>query len=80
MLALAFLVLIGSMLIAEGFDVKIDKALIYGPIAFAIGVEALNLIARGRAAKKRATKIEPVHLRPIMVKETGETVPAPTKP
>jgi len=80
MLALAFLVLIGSMLIAEGFDVKIDKALIYGPIAFAIGVEVLNLIARGRAAKKRHQTIEPVHLRPIMVKETGETVPAPTKP
>lgn len=79
MLALAFLVLIGSMLIAEGFDVKIDKALIYGPIAFAIGVEVLNLIARGRAAKKREKKIEPVHLRPIMVKETGETIPTPTK-
>lgn len=79
MLALAFLVLIGAMLIAEGFEVKIDKALIYGPIAFAIGVEMLNLAARRRAAKKRAAPIEPVHLRPVLVKETGETVGDPTK-
>ncbi len=77
MLALAFLVLIGVMLIAEGFDYKIDKALIYGPIAFAIGVEVLNLIARGRAAKKRQRTIEPVHLRPIMVKESGQAVDGP---
>ncbi|GAA1688436.1 TerC family protein [Microcella alkalica] len=80
MLALAFLVLIGAMLIAEGFDVKVDKALIYGPIAFAIGVEVLNLIARGRAAKKHEKKIEPVQLRPFMVKETIETASTPTKP
>lgn len=79
MLALAFLVLIGAMLIAEGFEVKIDKALIYGPIAFAIGVEMLNLAARRRAAKKRQVEIEPVHLRPVLVKETGEPVGDPTK-
>ncbi len=43
MLALCFLVLIGSTLVADGFDFHVDKALIYGPIAFAIVVEALNL-------------------------------------
>jgi len=69
MLALAFLVLIGTTLIAEGFDVHIDKALIYGPIAFAIGVEVLNLIYRGRQAKRRNETIEPVELRPTLVKE-----------
>ncbi len=69
MLALAFLVLIGTTLIAEGFDVHIDKALIYGPIAFAIGVEVLNLIYRGRQAKRRNENIEPVELRPTLVKE-----------
>ncbi|WAB81641.1 TerC family protein [Microcella daejeonensis] len=75
MLALAFLVLIGVMLIAEGFEYKIDKALIYGPIAFAIGVEVLNLIARGRAAKKRATHSEPLHLRQGTMKvEDGDVV------
>lgn len=69
MLALAFLVLIGTTLIAEGFDVKIDKALIYGPIAFAIGVEVLNLIFRGHQAKRRNETIEPVELRPTLVKD-----------
>ncbi len=53
MLALAFLVLIGSTLIAEGFDVHLSKAAIYGPIAFAIGVEALNLMYRKRHAAGR---------------------------
>ena len=62
MLALAFLVLIGSTLIAEGFDVHIDKPLIYGPIAFAILVETLNLRYRARQAKLRNETIEPVHL------------------
>lgn len=69
MLALAFLVLIGSTLIAEGFDVHIDKALIYGPIAFAIGVEVLNLMYRNRQAKKRAEAVAPVELRPTLVKD-----------
>lgn len=69
MLALAFLVLIGTTLIAEGFDVHIDKALIYGPIAFAIGVEALNLVFRARQAKLKDQTIEPVELRPTLVKE-----------
>ena len=63
MLALAFLVLIGSTLIAEGFDVHIDKGLIYGPIAFAIIVETLNLAAKARQAKKAHRTPEPVHLR-----------------
>ncbi len=69
MLALAFLVLIGTTLIAEGFDVKIDKALIYGPIAFAIIVEVLNLVYRSRQAKRRNATIEPVELRPFLVKD-----------
>jgi predicted tellurium resistance membrane protein TerC len=63
MLALAFLVLIGSTLIAEGFDVHIDKALIYGPIAFAIIVEVLNLIYKGRQNKKAHIAVDPVHLK-----------------
>jgi predicted tellurium resistance membrane protein TerC len=62
MLALAFLVLIGVVLIADGFDVKIDKALIYVPMAFAILVEVLNL-AYKRRVEKREGPIEPVHLR-----------------
>ncbi len=63
MLALAFLVLIGVTLVADGFDVHIDKALIYVPIAFAIIVEALNLTYAARRKKALAKEIEPVALR-----------------
>lgn len=63
MLALAFLVLIGVFLIADGFEVKIDKALIYGPMAFAIIVEALNLTYKRRQEKRSGAAVEPVHLR-----------------
>lgn len=62
MLCLAFLVLIGATLLAEGFNIHVSKAAIYGPIAFAIGVEALNLIYRGRAAKRSGRTEKPVHL------------------
>ncbi len=63
MLALAFLVLIGVTLVADGFDVHIDKALIYVPIAFAIIVEALNLTYKARVEKRQGKKVEPVALR-----------------
>ena len=63
MLALAFLVLIGVTLIADGFEVHIDKALIYVPIAFAIVVEALNLTYKSRQEKRTGTATEPVALR-----------------
>lgn len=64
MLALSFLVLIGASLIAEGFDAHVNKGLIYGPIAFAIIVEALNLAYRSRQAKRQQlAEGEPVHLR-----------------
>ncbi|MCD2499416.1 MULTISPECIES: TerC family protein [Microbacterium] len=58
MLALSFLLLIAVFLIAEGFGIKIDKALIYGPMAFAILVETLNLAARARSDKRRAARAE----------------------
>jgi predicted tellurium resistance membrane protein TerC len=62
MLALCFLVLIGSTLVADGFDVHVDKPLIYGPIAFAIAVEALNLTYRKRQAKRVGHEVTPVAL------------------
>jgi predicted tellurium resistance membrane protein TerC len=48
MLALAFLLLIGGSLIADGFDFHIPKGYIYGPIAFSLFVEGLNLWAASR--------------------------------
>jgi predicted tellurium resistance membrane protein TerC len=64
MLALSFLLLIGVFLIAEGFGIKIDKALIYAPMAFAILVEALNLVASARKAKREQRRQHAVQLRP----------------
>ncbi len=64
MLALSFLLLIGVFLIAEGFGYHIDKALIYGPMAFAILVEALNLVAAARKAKREQTRRTALQLRP----------------
>ncbi len=48
MLALAFLILIGMMLVADGLGQKIPKGYIYFAMAFAILVEALNMMARKR--------------------------------
>lgn len=48
MLALSFLVLIGTALIAEGLDVHFPKGYIYFAMAFSIAVEMLNLKIRGR--------------------------------
>ena len=56
MLALAFLLLIGTTLIAEGFGAHVPKGYIYSSMAFSLFVEVLNL----RAQKKRAAA--PVHL------------------
>jgi predicted tellurium resistance membrane protein TerC len=49
MLALSFLVLIGVMLIAEGFDQHIPKGYIYFAMAFSLGVELLNIRVRHRS-------------------------------
>src|SRR5690606_18269442 len=46
MLALAFIVLIGVMLVAEGFEIHIPRGYIYVAMAFAAIVEVLNLLAR----------------------------------
>ncbi len=52
MLALAFIVLIGVYLVAEGFEAHIGKGYIYGAMGFAALVEILNLSAR-RTAERR---------------------------
>jgi predicted tellurium resistance membrane protein TerC len=51
MLALAFLILIGVALIADGFDLHIPKGYIYFAMAFSVGVEMLNLRLRRRAPR-----------------------------
>lgn len=48
MLALSFLLLIGTALIADGFGVHIPKGYIYTAMGFSVLVEVLNLVARRR--------------------------------
>jgi predicted tellurium resistance membrane protein TerC len=64
MLALAFLVAIGVMLIADGFGHHVPKGYIYFAMAFSLFVETLNLRAGHREA--------PVHLRQAYVAEDAK--------
>jgi predicted tellurium resistance membrane protein TerC len=64
MLALSFLLLIGTTLIAEGVDRHIPKGYIYFAMAFSLFVETLNLRA------KKAAAAEPVHLREAYTKDS----------
>ena len=50
MLALGFLLMIGAVLIADGFGMHVPKGYIYAAMAFSAGVEALNMLARRRNA------------------------------
>jgi predicted tellurium resistance membrane protein TerC len=51
MLALGFLLMIGAVLIADGFGVHVPKGYIYAAMAFSAGVEMLNIFARRRKAR-----------------------------
>jgi predicted tellurium resistance membrane protein TerC len=51
MLALSFLVVVGVVLIAEGFGHHVPKAYVYFAMAFSLGVELLNIQMRKRAKK-----------------------------
>jgi len=54
MLALSFLVVIGVVLIADGFDHHVPKGYVYFSLAFAVCVEMLNISRRKIATRKRA--------------------------
>jgi len=53
MLALAFLVLIGVALVADGFAFHIPRGYVYFAIAFSLAVEAFNIMARRNRASRR---------------------------
>jgi predicted tellurium resistance membrane protein TerC len=57
MLALGFLLMIGTTLIAEGFGAHVPKGYIYAAMAFSALVEGLNMLAR-RARRKRERATE----------------------
>ena len=52
MLALGFLLMIGAVLIAEGFGVHVPKGYIYAAMAFSAGVEGLNMLSRKKGGGK----------------------------
>jgi predicted tellurium resistance membrane protein TerC len=55
LLALAFLILIGVVLVADAFGHHIPKGYIYFSMAFSLGVELLNLRYRSRQTSRRRT-------------------------
>jgi predicted tellurium resistance membrane protein TerC len=60
-LALSFMVLIGVFLTAEGMGQHIPKGYIYSAMAFAVGVEMLNLRMRKKSGKQEQDKQDPDH-------------------
>jgi predicted tellurium resistance membrane protein TerC len=52
MLALGFLLMIGMVLIADGFGIHVPKGYVYAAMAFSAFVEVLNLVSRKRRAGK----------------------------
>ncbi len=59
-LSLAFLLLIGMTLVAEGFDAHIPKGYIYFAMAFSVGVEMLNIRMRHNRQTLKLSKKIPV--------------------
>ena len=56
MLALGFLLMIGMVLIAEGFGAHVPKGYIYTAMAFSAAVEGLNMWSRRASTRKAAAK------------------------
>lgn len=53
MLALSFLIVVGTVLIAEAFDVHVPKGYVYFAMAFSLAVEAINIKMRTAMQKKK---------------------------
>ena len=50
-LALSFLTMVGTLLVAEAFDVHVPKAYVYVAMLFSLTVESLNIRARAKRAR-----------------------------
>ena len=59
MLALSFLVVVGVVLVAEGFGSHVPKGYIYFAMAFSFGVELLNIHFRKKTGSKPVKLREP---------------------
>ncbi len=60
MLALSFLIVVGSVLVAEGFGHHVPKGYVYFAMAFSVAVEMLNIRLRRRSAKP--VQLHPPHI------------------
>lgn len=58
MLALAFIMLVGVALVADGLHFHIPREYLYFAIAFSAAVEGLNIFAKRRRAKREALAIK----------------------
>lgn len=58
-LALAFLLLIGVSLVADGIGMHIPRGYIYFAMAFAAGVETINVVTKQRRAREKARSQTP---------------------
>lgn len=53
MLALSYLILIGMVLIADGFSFHVPRGYLYFAMGFSLGVESLNLLKSSRKKRKK---------------------------
>ena len=60
MLALSFLVVVGVVLVAEGFGHHVPKGYVYFAMAFSVGVEMLNIRMRKKSARR--VELHPPHI------------------
>lgn len=58
MLALSFVMMIGVFLVAEGLGFHVPKGYLYFGMAFSLGVESLNMLARRRREKQKQKSAE----------------------
>lgn len=59
MLALSYLILIGTVLIADGFSFHIPRAYLYFAMGFSLAVESLNLIKKSHNRRKNKSQDVP---------------------
>ena len=79
MLALAFLLLIGTSLVADGLGFHIPKGYIYSAMGFSVLVEAINIIAKERKLRARAASGRPVSAVGHAPAAAASTAPAKPK-
>ena len=85
MLALAFLLLIGVTLVADGLSFHIEKGYIYAAMAFSVLVESVNIFAKQRRMQEKglkrqlaaATAVAGAHAPPETVSAAAKLRPKP---